>query len=431
MRSLENKKMRVLWFTNIPLPAVQKKLGTTPVQLARWGDELRIALQETNHIQLGAASISMEDYGSFEDEGVQYYNIVSPDTPSRLPSQILKYVRRWQHPLDIPDFFPQCIQILEAFQPDVIHVHGTESGFGLIQKETEIPVVISLQGILSVISKVYFKGMTSKDLVGEILTKEYLSGRGMIHGYYTMRKAARREHNIVRQGCNFIGRTEFDRRFVELHNPIASYFHCDEVMRSPFYESVWHPDSLPRKVIYCTSSNNPYKGLECLVEAVAILKAEGQTYQLRIAGSGGTENWRWIKQRVRRLDLGKEVTWLGSLDGQEITAELEAASVYVLPSHIENSPNSLAEAMMVGTPCIASRVGGVPSLMEDGINGLLFNDGDAQALADKIGSVTTDPVLAMNLSAEARKTARIRHDRHQIATKMVKIYQSVANSTQS
>ena len=86
------------------------------------------------------------------------------------------------------------------------------------------------------------------------------------------------------------------------------------------------------------------------------------------------------------------------------------ASVFVLPSHIENSPNALCEAMVVGTPCIAACVGGVPSLMRDGVDGLLYHDADPYALAGKIDRLLGDPALAERLGASSRERARQRHD---------------------
>ena len=121
----------------------------------------------------------------------------------------------------------------------------------------------------------------------------------------------------------------------------------------------------------------------------------------------GTDIWRWIERRVKRSGLESDITWLGSLDADAIVTELKAASVYVLPSHIENSPNSLAEAMLAGTPCIASRVGGVPSMLRDGVEGVLFPDSDAHALAAIVHTLTTSPALAERLSENARTTARI------------------------
>lgn len=421
--------MRVLWFTNIPLPAVSRHLGNSTWQLGGWMDELRKALGVYTDLQLGVASISVEDYAPFEEDHVRYFNILPPKSPGYLPGRIEGSWRRWQHVLNFPGFLDQCVKITRDFQPNVIHVHGTEGGFGLINGETEIPVIISLQGILSILSKVYFKGMSRGDIIREMFTEEFVEGRGFIHTYINMRKAAQREEQIVQQVKYFVGRTEWDLGYVALQNPAAAYYHGNEILRAAFYESRWKSESLARRVVYCTSGSSPYKGLECLIEAVAILKAAGYSYKLRIGGSVcGTEIWRWIERRMMKLELESEITWLGSLDADEIVEELKIASVYVLPSHIENSPNSLAEAMLVGTPCIASRVGGVPSMINDGVEGILYPDGNANELAEKILEVTTNPELAIRLSENARATARIRHDRMHIAKQMLSIYNVVMRS---
>ena len=124
--------MRVLWFTNIPLPVVSRRLGNSALQIGGWMEELRRALLGSAGFELGIASVSPKDFSPFVDGGVQYYNILSPPLPRRLPGRVELALHRWKHPIDFPDFLRQCLAIVEKFQPDVIHVHGTEGGFGLI-----------------------------------------------------------------------------------------------------------------------------------------------------------------------------------------------------------------------------------------------------------------------------------------------------------
>ena len=114
-----------------------------------------------------------------------------------------------------------------------------------------------------------------------MFTQEFVEGRGFLHAYINMGKAAQREQKIVQGVSHFIGRTEWDRDYIALHNPAATYYQANEILRAPFYKACWNPESLTPRVIYSTSGPNPYKGLECLIEALAILKAAGQPFKLR------------------------------------------------------------------------------------------------------------------------------------------------------
>lgn len=89
--------------------------------------------------------------------------------------------------------------------------------------------------------------------------------------------------------------------------------------------------------------------------------------------------------------------------------ELQSAHVCVLPSLIENSPNSLAESMLVGTPAISSFVGGTPSMVRDEESLLFFPAGDEAVLAEQIRRIFLDDALACKLSEESKRVAIIRH----------------------
>ena len=101
------------------------------------------------------------------------------------------------------------------------------------------------------------------------------------------------------------------------------------------------------------------------------------------------------------------------------------ADVYAHPSLIDNSPNSLAEAMLVGVPCVASAAGGIPSMIEDGRDGLLYPPGDVEALAATIAAVTSDRAMARRLGAAARKRALVRHDPTAIARSTSMMYEDI------
>lgn len=250
----------------------------------------------------------------------------------------------------------------------------------------------------------------------------------MIHGYFWLRRTAAREARIMRGGRWFIGRTAWDREELARANPEAEYFHCDEIMRPPFYDVRWADVQHRGQTVYSTSGAMPGKGAECLLEALALLRrrpGHGQT-RLRIAGvAPGSEMGAVYRRKARDLGLEGAVEWLGRLDAARIAGELQAADVFAYPSHADNSPNAVVEAMLVGAPIVAADVGGIPSLVRRGEEGLLVPRGDAVALAAAIAGLLDDRAAAAGLGAAASATAERRNDPGRVADDMLTIYAEV------
>jgi glycosyltransferase involved in cell wall biosynthesis len=210
-------------------------------------------------------------------------------------------------------------------------------------------------------------------------------------------------------------------------NPAATYFHCDEIMRAPFYEAQWTAPGHTGMRLYTTSSRLMAKGTECLIEALAILRRQGMTdLRLRIAGVyPGSQMESMYRRAARREGVEDAVDWLGRLDAAHIVDELVAADAFVYASHVDNSPNSVVEAMAVGAPIVASSAGGVPTLVQDREEGLLAPRGDAAAFAAAIRLLLQDTAMAVRLGAAARATAHERNDPERIAKRTVAIYQQI------
>ena len=110
---------------------------------------------------------------------------------------------------------------------------------------------------------------------------------------------------------------------------------------------------------------------------------------------------------------------------EEIIAQYLSANVFVSSSVIENSSNSISEAMILGTPIVASYVGGTPSIVTHGQDGLLYQCDAYYMMAIYISKIFDDDVLAMRLSKNEIETATKRHDCEKNADRLIKIYQSM------
>ena len=144
-----------------------------------------------------------------------------------------------------------------------------------------------------------------------------------------------------------------------------------------------------------------YKNVHGLVEAwrLAAPRVPGAT--LRIVGRGREREL--VEQLVR--DLPSQTSWTERLDPVEVAVALDEATALVLPSFSEGLPRVAMEAFARGRPVVGSRAGGIPDIVEDGVNGLLVPAGDGPALADALVRVLTDPELARRFADEAHAAA--------------------------
>jgi glycosyltransferase involved in cell wall biosynthesis len=137
------------------------------------------------------------------------------------------------------------------------------------------------------------------------------------------------------------------------------------------------------------------KSLEIALEAVA------QTQEVSLVLAGEGPDRRALEQRAETLGIAGRVRFLGAQPRERVLELFRAGDAAVLSSSWENFPHALVEALAVGTPVIASRVGGVPEIVEDGENGLLVEPGDADALAARINEFFGSPELRQRLAAAA------------------------------
>jgi glycosyltransferase involved in cell wall biosynthesis len=148
------------------------------------------------------------------------------------------------------------------------------------------------------------------------------------------------------------------------------------------------------------------KGVYDLLEAVALLREWQPPVRVELAGDGDADA---IARRARELGISDRVLIRGWCTPEERTHLLARATLFALPSHVEGLPMSLLEAMGSGCPVVATRVGGIPDVIEDRMNGLLVGHADPVALAAAFVKVLGEPALAERLGRAARQTIARRH----------------------
>lgn len=418
-------RLRVLWLTNVPLPAARQRDGLPPVLGGGWLSSALDLLVSHSDIELVCAARSWPPHEPFEAEGVRYVTL-HRDPPA---GGVRGVLRAWRRVDDVLAAIDEAKHLVEEVRPDVVHVHGTEmpSALAMLRASQGTPTLVSLQGFPSECLRYAFAGMSARDRSADVLNLEFVKGRGITHDRRRMQQAARLELKTLALARDVAGRTAWDQDVVRRVNPTARYWHLDETLRRPFYDSAWSGPQDGTPCVFATASAAPFKGLDVLLRAFAAVRSR-RPCKLAIAGQVvESPLWR-VVLRPLEADLGLRghVEWLGGQPAEAVADLMSSCSVFVCASRIENSPNSVCEAMMVGAPVVATSTGGIPSLIEDGKEGLLFPNGDHEALARAIERVLDDSDLARRLGEAASCTAVARHEPARATQQLIEVYQEIA-----
>lgn len=330
-------------------------------------------------------------------------------------------------------------EILKEASPDVIHVWGTEFTHTLAMMRAGETMnllahtIVSIQGLCYIYAQHYFsnlphsvvKGYTFKDLVlKDNIQKQMVK----------FRKRGEFEIEAIEKARHVIGRTTWDFACVSQINPSVRYHFCNEFLREKFYMNRWKLTECTRYSLFASQGNYPIKGLHNVLEAMSIIRQKYPDVQLFVAGSDIMHRSFWIRsyygqylrKLVKKYNLESCVTFVGPMDEEKMCAQYLRAHVFVSPSSIENSSNSLGEAMILGVPCVASDVGGTEDMLKDKKEGFLYQHDAPYMLAHYVMSIFSDDHLAIEVSEQARNRARERHDREINLKRMLDIYQTVA-----
>lgn len=416
--------MKVLWFSNTPARGDEylhiKDTG------GGWMKALDGELQ--NQVDLHVAFHYPKPINKFQYGKTKYYPITLKNWRLQL------FYDNFTNRIYDREFEGVYLALVNEVKPDIIHIHGTENPFGCIIGKVKIPVVVSIQGNMTVYTKKFLSGIdakylrvknidTSKSIVNLLLSKSFSDT------YKVFKRSAKIESRNLSDCKYIIGRTDWDRRITSILSPKSRYFHGDEMLRASFYENKWssskhHPDD--QIIIHTTSGNSPYKGFESICSSLTLLIKLGYNIEWRVAGVKEKDLIvKIVKKKLNDQFPGNSLILLGDLDENQIVKKLLEADMYVMPSHIENSPNSLCEAMILGMPCIATFAGGTGSLLKDGEEGILIQEGDPWALSGAILELAKNREKACKYGLKARIKALQRHNKEKIIMELLIVYNNI------
>ena len=407
--------MRLLWITNIMLPPICAAMDFPEAPSGGWLFSSLKRLQAEN-IEIAVATVyNGKEIISKKIDNIKYY---------LLPLHGLDNTK-YQHSLEV--FW---ISVKNDFKPDIVHIHGTEYPHGLayIKSCSADNVVISIQGLVSVISRYYCAGISKREILQNITLRDLLRRDNILQQQKKFYERGKIELEYIRSVKHVIGRTSWDKAHVRAINPDANYYVCNETLRDEFYKHSWNYDSCEKHSIFSSQAGYPIKGLHQLLKAMPIILRKYPDTKLYVAGDNLTKRkWyrisgyaAYIRLLIKKYRLDKAVIFTGILSEKEMCHRYLKSNVFVCPSAIENSPNSIGEAQLLGVPCVASYVGGVPDMMR-GCEDNMYRFEEVEMLADKIISIFDNP----STISMGTHSALCRHNPRENAERLLSIYQNI------
>lgn len=419
--------MKILWITNSLFQEYKEAKGLKVAFTGGWMRSLALKLKVISpEIEIAIAS---------REPGVRQLEEVKTGsfTFYALPGAVN------QDKYD-PSIESDWLEVKRRFRPDAVHIHGSEFPHGLAYIKACGPecVMVSLQGIVSRIARYNAGGISKGTVLRNITPFDIFVGSSPTAGAKRYARMGESEVELLKSVKHIIGRTSWDKAHTWAINPEAHYHFCNETLREEFYTGeVWSPERCRRHRIFLSQAGKPIKGLHKVIEALPLIMREFPDTEVYAAGTDFTCRGN-LKSRLKRgtfanyiLRLMKHygvedrIHFLGMLNAAQMAEQYRLANVFISPSSIENSPNSLGEAQLVGCPVVASYVGGTPDMVEHGKTGLLYRFEETEMLAYDVCGIFADDTLAKELSVQGMEAARQRHDGNKNASRMLEIYRDV------
>ncbi len=337
--------------------------------------------------------------------------------------------------------------IIENESPDVIHIWGTEfiHSYNALKAANQAGLndrcIISIQGLVSIYGKYHYTEGLPNRVINNYMPRDLFRPSSVIQGKKDYLKKGQYEIKSIQLVPYVIGRTDWDRAISYLMNPKLKYYHCNECLRDSFYHQKWEIDSIERHSIFVSQSDYPIKGFHYMLDALnyivryypdVVLYTTGKDLlhlsvidQLKI-----TTYQRYIIQLIKKYGLEEHVRFLGTLSESDMCARYCKSHVFVTPSTIENSPNSLGEAMMLGCPVVSADVGGVKNMMEHGKEGFVYQSSAPYMCAYYVMLLFESNELAVSFSRAEREHAKKIFDRDTNYNELIGIYNDIIINSQ-
>lgn len=408
--------MRVLWLCNVPLAQGENGSGSWLPSMAQELCPLGVEIGVVSPARGAEASRS-------QSRGIPEWSIpAAPSGTDGLP------------PRAVVD---QIITTVRTFRPELVHIWGTESYFGLLTARSiiSLPAVVTIQGIKAAVAEHFFGGLSLAERVRCIGIREVARRNGLSAMRRQFARWSGYEREILAGHRHVICQAPWQAAQVNLARPDATVHYVELPLRREFEAVSWKGRS-GGPLIFCSAGYPaPFKGLHTALRAFAQVKAQLPDARLRIAGlmpGGGIRRdgyLHWLESLAARLGLAESVEWLGRIGSPQMAEELASCSVALVPSYIESYCMAMAEAQRVGAPVVAAYTGGTAYLGQSETSCLFFPPGDVPMCSFQLLRALRNEKLSAELSRSGQEAALKRGVG--IGAAQAKVYKSVLEGTPS
>jgi len=426
--------MKVLWLCNMMLPQFSAQLHREASNKEGWLSGLCDALvaRDSMDLQLAVAFPVEQELAGCRgqlENGISYYGFFEDTTHPELYGEELE---------------SQLRAIVDAYQPDVIHCFGAEFPHTLAMCKiapVKERVLIGIQGICFALAQAYFAALPDK-VIRRRTFRDRVKKDSLLQQQAKFAQRGLYEKEAIRLCPNIAGRTKWDRETTESIRRNRAYYVLNETLRAPFYEEAWDAKACKKHRIFFSQGDYPLKGLHFAILALARLQKIYPDLELVVAGNpiirpntlqGNlkiSSYGKYIRDLIKDNHLEQKVTFLGSLSCLEMRNQMLQSQLFLCASALENSSNSLGEAMLLGMPCVAANVGGIPSIFEGGVDGIAYQgytsksslEDQVDALVMALKQILEDETMAVKYGENARAHAKKTHDGQANVEALLQVY---------
>jgi len=413
--------MKLLWIVGFVLPDAAKELDMEKIPFGGWVSEMIRELSKVDYIELAVAMKSpIKELKILKKDSIIYYYL-----PQNSKDHFDVYVK-------------DALFVMNDFNPDLLHAEGTEQSYTkTFLKNWNGSNVVSLQGIINGYEPYEYGGLPLIEIMFSGSLLNFLFALSLfLNKKVNFNKRLSKEIENILKAENIFGRTTWDRAHSYFYNEHASYFSIPRTLRPSFYKKDWNIKDMERFSIFIGNAASPRKGAHFVIKALSILKKEFPDVKVYIAGNKPHKeslvDWKkmigyptFLLRLIKKYKVENNIIFTGILNEEEMANNLQHRHVYVMASVIENSPNTLGEAMMMGVPSVASYNGGVPDMAIDNTEVLFYRDNDPFMLAYKIRSIFLSDEKALEISENSKLRAAQTHDRKKNIKLLLNAYKTI------
>jgi len=287
-------------------------------------------------------------------------------------------------------------QLLRQIRPDIVHGQGTERDCAISAVRSGYPNVLTIHGNMRLVAK-------------------FLKAKPLTYYWF----AERLERFCLRKTNGVVAISSYTQ------SNIAQYtdrtWLVPNAVHPSFFGIPRHPDTTPR--ILCLANIGPRKNQIGLIQALDSL-AKSRPLRL-VFGGGGNEADPYYREFTQMVTARSWCEYVGPLDRIALQTQMSRATIGILPSFEDNCPMVVLEAAAAGLPFAASRVGGVPDLIQHNVDGLLFDPSSNTEILAAIAMLVAHGLLAESFATQALTRCKERFAADSVARQHVNIYNAV------